>query len=283
MQTRVLVTGASGQLGSEVVSHLGERPLVEVVAADRSRLDVTSRDQVLMTLEELAPDVVVHAAAWTAVDACESDPDRAWQVNAMGTRHVAEGARRVGAHVVYISTDYVFDGTAGPYVEWDEPRPLSVYGRSKLGGERELGPDSTVVRTSWVCGARGGNFVRTMLRLAGGEGTVDVVDDQLGCPTFAADLARAVTGLARDRRPGVYHVTNGGETSWFRFAQAVFEEAGADAGRVRAISTAAMDPPRPAPRPARATLDNAGLRLAGLPLLPPWQDSLRELVAELSG
>lgn len=277
-RVRFLVTGAGGQLGRELVACLSSSPLADVVSSDHSSLDVSDRDQVLGSFHELAPDVVVHAGAWTAVDACEADPDRAFLVNALGTRHVAEGAELVGAHVVYISTDYVFDGSAGPYVEWDEPRPLSVYGRSKLGGERELPSGSTVVRTSWVCGQHGSNFVRTMLRLAGGEGEVTVVDDQWGSPTFALDLARCVASLATDRRPGVYHVTNQGETNFFGFARAVFACAGADPERVRPVSTAELDPPRPAPRPARATLDNAALRLAGLPLLPHWERSLEELV-----
>src|SRR5579872_6720021 len=180
---RVLVTGAGGQLGRDVVDVLGgTTPLggldrgssggagsvsIEVVAADRARLDVINRDAVGSVMEAVRPDIVIHTAAWTAVDACEGDPDRAFAVNALGTRHVAEAARLAGAHLVYVSTDYVFDGTSPrPYREWDEPRPVSVYGRSKLAGERELGPDATVVRTSWVCGAHGANMVKTVLRLA---------------------------------------------------------------------------------------------------------------------
>src|SRR5487761_2450123 len=153
---RVLVTGASGQLGVEVVEELTRRSALqlhgnplEVIAASRSQLDVANRDQVLTIIRTIEPDVVIHTAAFTAVDACESEPDRAFAVNSLGTRHVAEAARLVDAHLAYVSTDYVFDGTkASPYVEWDLPNPLSVYGSSKLGGERELGPQSTIVRTS---------------------------------------------------------------------------------------------------------------------------------------
>lgn len=254
----------------------------EVIPATRSQLDVSNRDQVGIALGELSPDVVIHAGAWTAVDDCESDPARAFAVNSLGTRNVAEAARRVGAHVVYVSSDYVFDGRAGrPYTEWDLPNPLSVYGRSKLGGEMELAPSDAVVRTSWVCGRHGSNFVSTMLRLAKGNGPVRVVADQLGSPTFAKDLAAILCWLAIDRRPGTWHVTNQGETSWFGFAQAIFGAAGADVARVEPITTAQLSPPRPAERPARSTLANEALAGAGGPLAPPWQDSLGKLVAEL--
>jgi len=294
---RVLVTGAGGQLGTDLVAafsgrvptgglahdpatgRLGGRTPCDVVGADRARLDVTDRGSVLAAVDAVRPDVVVHAGAWTAVDACESDPDRAFAVNALGTRHVAEAARRAGAHVVYLSTDYVFDGTSPrPYREWDTPNPLSVYGQSKLAGERELDPSATVVRTSWVCGANGANMVRTVLRLAVGTGPLRFVDDQRGSPTFTADLAGRVAVLATDRVPGVFHVTNAGVTSWFWFARAVLEAAGHDPDRVEPIATADLDPPRPAPRPANSALDNAALRLSGMPLLPDWRDGLARLV-----
>jgi dTDP-4-dehydrorhamnose reductase len=298
---RVLVTGAGGQLGRDLVDALGgtvppagrrcgllgpegDRPAagLDVVPADHHRLAVEDRAAVLGAVDALRPDVVVHAAAWTAVDACESDPDRAFQVNAVGTRHVAEACDAVGAHLVYVSTDYVFDGTSDrPYVEWDRPAPRSVYGRSKLGGEQECPPGATVVRTSWVCGARGANMVKTALRLAAGGGPLRFVDDQHGSPTFAADLAAALVTLATDRRPGVYHVTNQGHTTWFGLVQAVLAAAGDDPGRVEPIATADLRPPRPAPRPANAVLDNAALRLAGMPLLPDWQDALERLVRYL--
>jgi dTDP-4-dehydrorhamnose reductase len=298
---RVLVTGAGGQLGTDTVDavsgrvpvgglvgdratgRLGARPAWEVTAADHARLDVADRDAVLAAVEGVRPDIVVHAAAWTAVDACEGDPDRAFAVNALGTRHVAEAARLFGAHVVYVSTDYVFDGTqARPYTEWDGPNPTSVYGRSKLAGERELDPGATVVRTSWVCGAHGANMVRTVLRLAAGDGPLRFVDDQRGSPTFTADLAGKLAFLAAERLPGTFHVTNAGVTSWFGFARAVLEVAGLDPGRVQPIATSDLDPPRPAPRPANSALDNAALRLMGIPLLPAWRDALDRLVAEVA-
>ncbi|HLI15044.1 MAG TPA: dTDP-4-dehydrorhamnose reductase [Acidimicrobiales bacterium] len=287
---RVLVTGAGGQLGREVVAELARRaaarrrgPALEVVAPTRAELDVAQRSAVLAAIVTLEPDVIVHAAAFTAVDRCEQEVERALAVNALGTRHVAEAARLVGAHVCYVSTDYVFDGTKPtPYDEWDEPNPLSVYGRSKLGGERGLDPSATVVRTAWVCSAHGTNMVRTLLRLAADEGELRFVDDQRGSPTVAADLAPKLVDLALERRPGVFHVTNQGETTWYGFARAVLGFLGADPGRVVPISTAELVPPRPAPRPANSVLDNAALRLAGDGLLPHWEESTRRLVAALA-
>jgi dTDP-4-dehydrorhamnose reductase len=279
---KVLITGAGGQLGHDLVSAFAAW---DVVAATHATLDVGDRDAVLGVLTSLRPDVVVHAAAWTAVDACETDPDRAWLVNSLGSRHVAAGCAMVGAYLCAISTDYVFDGRSPvPYVEWDTPNPLGMYGRSKRGGELEvlsLAPGASVVRTSWVCGAHGSNFVKTMLRLAAGSGTVPVVNDQHGCPTFTSDLADMVLRLVVSRLPGVFHVTNGGPTTWFDLARDVFDLAGAATDRVVPITTAELDPPRAAPRPANSVLDNASLRLSNIPLLPDHHEPLQRLVKEL--
>jgi dTDP-4-dehydrorhamnose reductase len=281
---KVLVTGAGGQLGWDVAavcSAAGD----EVIAASRSDLDVGDRDAIYQAVLSLAPDVVVHAGAWTAVDACEGDPDRAYRVNALGTRWVADASRRAGAYLCYVSTDYVFDGTkSGPYVEWDATNPQSIYGRSKLGGEHEvaaLAPGASIVRTSWVCGEHGHNMVKTVLGLAD-RPSLAFVDDQRGCPTFTADLAVAIRRLAAARIPGTFHVTNQGEVSWYEFVRAILSAAGLDPAKVRPITTADLDPPRPAPRPANSVLDNAALRLAGLPLLPPYEDPLAKLVSTLT-
>jgi dTDP-4-dehydrorhamnose reductase len=280
---RVLVTGAGGQIGREVVDTFAGH---DVIAADHASLDVADRDAVLQAITSTAPDAVVHAGAWTAVDACEGDPDRAFRVNTLGTRNVTEAAHRIGAWLCYLSTDYVFDGTKPePYVEWDTASPVSVYGRSKLSGEMEVaaaGADATIVRTSWVCGLHGHNMVKTILRLAREHEKLAFVDDQRGQPSFADDLAPMIRRLVVEQRPGVFHVTNQGAVSWFEFARTVLEVAGLDPGRVRPIATADLDPPRPAPRPANSVLDNAALRLSGLPLLPHYRHPLERLVGQLA-
>jgi dTDP-4-dehydrorhamnose reductase len=306
---RVLVTGGNGQLGRDLRDVLagavpdggltdtdgGILPPVtpgrfDVLSTDIDTLDVSDRGAVLAAFDGFRPDLVLHGGAYTAVDACESDPDTAFAVNALGTRNIAEASVAVGAHLVYVSTDYVFDGTLDrPYVEWDAPGPRSVYGASKLGGEHEVqsvaGPSGTVVRTAWVSGAHGANMAKTVLRLAAAasDGPLRFVDDQRGCPTFTADLARAVVRLGVDRRPGIFHVTNQGETTWFGFARATLAAAGLDPEVVQPITSDQLDPARyPAPRPANSRLDNAALRLAGLPLLPHWTDALDRLVTVLA-
>jgi dTDP-4-dehydrorhamnose reductase len=297
---RVLVTGAGGQLGRDLgLSLSGTVPpggrrcalwgpegsrssTIDVVAADRAALPVDHRSTVLDAFEAIRPDVVVHAGAWTAVDDCESDRERAFRVNVLGTRNIAEAARRWGTHVVFVSTDYVFDGDAHrPYVEWDAPNPRSVYGQSKLGGERECPDGATIVRTSWVCGYSGRNMVKTVLKLAEADGPLRFVDDQHGSPTFTSDLAPALVTLATDKVPGLFHVTNREATTWYGFVRAVLDSAGHDPGRVHPITTAELVPPRPAPRPANSVLDNAALRLGGFPELPDWRDGLDRLVLAL--
>ena len=282
---RLLVTGAGGQLGHDLV-RVAAAAGDDVVGADHATLDVTDRDAVLGAITTWRPDAVVHGAAWTAVDACEDDPERAFATNAVAVRWVAEGCHRVGAHLVHVSTDYVFDGTLDrPYHEWDRPNPRSVYGASKLAGEGEalaLGPDAAVVRTSWLCGAAGSNVVEKVLGAAGRLERPDrlaFVDDQRGCPTFTADLAPVLRRLAVDRRSGMLHVTNQGVVSWYEFAREILAAAGHDPDLVRPISTAELDPPRPAPRPANSALDNAVLRAAGLPLLRDFREPLAELIA----
>ena len=279
---KVLVTGAGGQLGRDLVAHcasLGD----DVVAASRAQLDVGTRDQVWAAITAHRPQLVVNTAAWTAVDACEGDLDRAVHVNGLALRWMREACQHVGAHLVQISTDYVFDGALDrPYHEWDLPCPASAYGLSKLAGETEAGPDSTIIRTSWVAGQHGNNMVATVLRLAA-EGTpLSFVDDQRGCPTFTADLAPMVRHLGVERAHGVHHVTNQGAVSWYEFVQQILVSAGHDPAMVSPISTADLDPPRPAPRPPNSVLDNMVLRLAGTPLLRHFEAPLHELVRALT-
>ena len=289
---RVLITGGRGQLGTELAA-VCDSAGDDVVLCAHSDLDVSDRESALQVVGAVHPDVVIHAGAWTNVDGCEADPSRAYLVNALGSRHMAEAAALVGARLLYVSSDYVFDGRGtgteggGAYTEWDATDPISHYGRSKLGGEHEvasvLGPAATIVRSSWVVGRYGGNFLKTMLRLANDpEGKpVTVVDDQRGCPTFTADLAVVMRRLAVSRLPGLFHVSNAGPVSWFEFAAAIFRVAGADAARVIPIAGADLRPVRPAPRPAFSILDNAALRGSGLVPMPSWEGALHDAVAAL--
>lgn len=282
---RLAVTGAGGQLGHDVVA-CGAAAGDDVLALDHAALDVTDRDAVLGVITQWRPDAVVHTAAWTAVDACESDPERAFAVNGLAVRWIAEACARTGAHLVHVSTDYVFDGDRpDPYHEWDRPNPRSVYGASKLAGEVEaaaLGVGSAVVRTSWVSGEHGANIVTAILRLVAAGDEMRFVNDQRGSPTFTADLAPVLRRLALDRRSGVHHVTNQGAVSWFEFAQEVVRIAGGDPATVTPIAAADLDPPRPAARPTNSVLDNAVIRTAGLAPMRDFRLPLAELVGRLS-
>ncbi len=282
---RVLITGAGGQLGTDLRLHCAATG-DDVVACTRTALDVTDRDAVLQAVLGSAPDVVFHTAAWTAVDDCEADADRAFHDNALAVRWVAEASHRAGAQLVHVSTDYVFDGTKdGAYHEWDEPNPTSVYGASKLAGEREArthAPGASVVRTSWVVGAHGRNMVKTVLALRDRD-ELSFVDDQRGCPSFTADLAVGLRRLAVARIPGLFHLTNQGAVSWFEFVRDVLAAAGEDPGKVRPIRTDQLDPPRPAPRPANSVLADTAWRGSRLPPMPHYRDSLQLVVDELLG
>jgi dTDP-4-dehydrorhamnose reductase len=272
---RILVTGAGGQVGSEVAAHL---PHHEVVTLDRAGCDLADRHSVEAAVAAAAPAVVINCAAWTDVDGCEADPTRAGLVNALGVRHLAAACARVDAHLVHVSTDYVFPGDKdGSYDEWDEPGPRSVYGRSKLGGEREVAAHAgswSIARTSWVFGRRGRNFVDTIVGRAREGAPLRVVDDQRGCPTYAPDLAGALARLAVERRPGLYHVTNSGACTWHELAAAAVDLAGLDPSVVGTMSTAELG--RPAPRPANSVLSGAAWAAAGLPVLRPWREALAE-------
>lgn len=277
---RIVVTGADGQLGVELVPALAAHG--EVIGTTIVELDVTDPGCV-DRLAALAPDWVVHAAAATDVDGCEREPELAMAVNADGTRRVAEGCRRAGAGLVYLSTDYVFDGCKGaPYTEGDAPAPLNVYGRSKLEGERAvrgLASRWIIVRTAWLYGTHGKNFVKTILgKVKTGE-RLRVVDDQVGSPTYAADLAGAVALLLSRGQTGVFHVTNSGSCSWYEFTREILRLAGADVGRVSRIDS--KESRRPARRPAYSVLDNAAWRAARLPPLRAWPEALADMLAAL--
>jgi dTDP-4-dehydrorhamnose reductase len=255
---RVLITGAMGQLGLALQEVFDDQ---DVVPVDRDEWNLT--EPIPDGLPH--PDLVLHAGAWTDVDGAEQDPQGAAAVNVGGTVHIAE----LGAPLVYFSTDYVFDGRKGtPYVESDAPNPLSAYGRSKLHGEAAAGETAWIVRTSWLFGAVGANFVRTMLRLAESRDEVRVVDDQCGCPTYVGHLAPAVRELL-GQPPGIWHLAADGECTWAGFATAIFEEAGV---RCRVVPITTEELGLPAPRPAYSVLRSAR---AGAPPLPHWREGLR--------
>jgi len=279
---KLVVTGAGGQLGRDVVLH-AESSGDDVVGVDKAALDITDAVAVGALLSSTRPDAVINAAAYTAVDACESNESLAYAVNADAVGHLSAACELVGAHLVHVSTDYVFDGTLDrPYREDDATNPQSVYGRSKLAGEIAAGHDASVARTSWVCGEHGNNMVGLVLRLAANpDQNLAFVDDQRGHPTFTADLATALRTLAVDRRSGLYHVTNQSAVSWYEFVREILSAGGHDPDRVRPISTAELDPPRPAPRPANSVLENAAWRAAGYELLRDFREPLAELVARL--
>jgi dTDP-4-dehydrorhamnose reductase len=280
--TRWLVTGAGGQLGHHLVSQL--RTAGETVAAlTRGELDICRPEDVDAVMAAHRPDVVVNAAAYTAVDAAETDEAAAFEVNATGPELLARTLARHGGRLVQVSTDYVFDGTASrPYEPGDPTGPRTAYGRTKLAGEeavrRELADRSCVVRTAWVYGGPGPNFVDTMRRLEAERETVSVVDDQVGSPTWVADLAGALIQLGQmEQSPTVLHYVNTGTASWFDLAREVFRNCGADPDRVRPTTTAAM--PRRAPRPAWSVLSTEAWTAAGLPPPRPWREALADAMA----
>lgn len=255
-------------------------------ALDRTALDLADPDAPARVLGDLRPDVVINCAAYTAVDDCETNVDLAHAVNEHGVRSLAEACREVGAHLVHVSTDYVFDGELDrPYVEQDETNPRSVYGRSKLAGEHAaidaLGDAATIVRTSWVCGQHGNNMVKLVRSLAPLGNPLTFVDDQRGCPTFTADLAPALLQLATERTGGIFHLTNAGAVSWYEFVAEILEASGYDRGLVSPISTTELDPPRPAPRPANSVLANERWAGLGHEPLRHHREALADLCAAL--
>ncbi|MFJ5685364.1 dTDP-4-dehydrorhamnose reductase [Streptomyces sp. NPDC093099] len=281
--SRWLVTGAGGMLGQDLLARLAEAG-ESAAGLDRTALDITDPGAVRAALAAHTPDVVVNCAAWTAVDDAEAKEAEALAVNGTGPRVLAEACAASGAVLVQVSTDYVFAGDARtPYGEDDPTAPRSAYGRTKLAGERAvldtLPETGFVVRTAWLYGAGGGNFVRTMIKLEGIKDTLDVVDDQLGQPTWTGDLADrlvllGLAALAGTAPAGVYHGTSGGETTWFGFTREIFRLLGADPERVRPTTSEAFV--RPAPRPAYSVLGHERWKAAGIDPIRDWRTALDE-------
>ncbi len=276
---KVLVTGANGQLGQELV-HI-DNAHIQIVGFGRDQLDITDLARCREILVEVKPDTIIHTAAYTAVDKAEEEPEEAYRVNAIGTRNLAVVAEEIGAKLLFVSTDYVFDGTGkAPYEESAETKPQSVYGKTKRAGEEfvlELSSHYFIVRTSWVYGRYGNNFVNTMLKLATERDSVTVVADQIGSPTYARDLAAFLIELVQTEKYGIYHASNSGSCSWYTFAQAIFAERSVKM-RVEPCTTAEFR--RLAPRPAYSVMDQSAIHRNGLNGLRPWRVALREFLAE---
>lgn len=282
---KVLVTGVKGQLGSDVAKELARRGH-EVIGVDIEDMDITDGGSVSRVMSSVRPDAVIHCAAWTAVDAAEDNEDKVFAVNAAGTDNIAKECANLNCKMMYISTDYVFDGQGDKPWQPDckEFAPCNVYGRSKLAGERAVADRVDkffIVRIAWVFGAGGSNFVKTMLRIGASRDSVNVVDDQIGTPTYTPDLSRLLADMIVSEKYGYYHATNeGGYIGWDEFARAIFQEAGYST-RVNSVSTKEYGLSKAA-RPFNSRLDKSKLTLCGFTPLPHWRDALKRYLKEVS-
>lgn len=278
---RVLVTGAKGQLGSDVMKELAAQGLTGI-GVDIEEMDITDAAQVLAVMREAGPDAVIHCAAYTAVDKAEDEIDLCRAINAKGTEHVAAACRQLDLPLMYISTDYVFDGEGDQPRQPDDPDrdPVNIYGQTKLEGELavEQLDKYFIVRISWVFGLRGKNFITTMLRLGETHDQLSVVDDQIGSPTYTVDLARLLVDMIQTDRYGRYHATNEGLCSWYEFAGEIFRQRGMDVA-LRPVTSEEF--PTRARRPHNSRMDKSKLTEKGFDPLPPWQDALRRYLEEL--
>lgn len=297
---KILVTGATGQFGSDLVKILSNE--YQIIPVSRNNFDITDFEATRRFIIKHEPDIIIHTAAFTNVDACEKEQDKAFKVNGLGTRNIAIAARKIGANMVYISTDYVFDGAKEEsYREYDKPNPINIYGESKLLGEefvKEQLNSFFIIRTAWLYGTTGNNFVKTMLKLAHGRDEIKVVNDQCGTPTYSKDLAKQIEKLIQTEFYGTYHCTSQGSCSWYEFALEIFKAIGYEITEpqtqnsepctltpkiqdlrpitVKPVSTEEF--PRPAKRPKNSILENYMLKLQGLDCMPPWEKSLKRFM-----
>jgi len=271
---KVLVTGADGQLGYDVVKELNKRN-IDCYGATIKDFDLTDEKATKGFILDYKPDAVIHCAAYTAVDKAEEEKELCYAVNTLGTRYVAEAVAKLGLKIIYISTDYVFDGTKPePYEVWDQPNPINHYGYTKYLGEEEvkkLTEKYFIVRTSWVFGENGNNFVKTMLALGKQRSEIRVVSDQIGSPTYTKDLARLLVDMVQTDKYGIYHATNEGYCSWYEFAVEIFKQAGMN---VKIIPITSEEYPTKAKRPRNSRLDKSCLDRGGFGRLERWEAAL---------
>lgn len=282
---KTLITGANGMFGGSLLGQLKKRYSIKGIT--RKEADITDLNAITKVIAKAKPDIVIHTAAYTKVDDCESNINLAYKVNAIGARNVAIACHRIEAALVYISTDYVFDGTKdSPYIEFDPVNPLNIYGKSKLAGEifvQQLLKKFYIIRTSWLYGKGGANFVDTIINRAKnvgahGNAPLKIVDDQTGSPTYANDLADKIGDIIKEERYGIYHATNSGVCSWFEFAKRIIECAGIKGIDIIPIKSHSLN--RPAKRPSNSVLKNFMLELEGIPLLRSWDEAVREHIGK---
>lgn len=273
---KILITGAKGMLGNALCKELSKQ--YEVIGFGHNDCDITQRDQVIAKVNQVQPEVIIHTAAFTGVDACEFKPDRAYDVNAKGTESIAIASQQVEALLIYISTDYVFDGEKKePYLENDEPKPLSAYGKSKLEGEKfvqSILKRYLIIRSSWLFGRGRKNFVDTIIERAKEENILSIVSDKFGSPTYTVDLAKAIRGLLTADIYGIYHITNSGYCSWYEYAQKILEYAAIKDVKLIPITLGELN--LKAPRPRYSILDNSRYYKITAESLRSWQDALKE-------
>ena len=278
---KFFITGVNGQLGYDVKRELSERGYTDILAPTRVDLDITNEDAVKKMIREYRPSVIFHCAAYTAVDKAEEEQEKCYQVNVLGTKYLTEAAKEVGAKIIYISTDYVFDGTKeGFYQVEDKVNPVNYYGKTKYLGENFIREydNHIIVRISWVFGIHGKNFIKTMLNLAESHKELNVVCDQIGSPTYTKDLAGLLVNMFLSNVKGLYHVTNEGYCSWYEFAEFIFKES---RKKVKVHPMLTKDYKTIAKRPLNSKLSKESLDDIGMKRLPEWQDAVKRYIREL--